>query len=578
MKARKLKKLLQGIALGACLSPWTVIYAAQQEMLWGKVTDYTALLRNFTLNQPSTTPKDLRLPADMSTRKGTVNTVQFLSGQVDSKQTSHARYDQYYQGIPVWSSQVIYHVKTSSDTAVTGSLVTGIEQDVPNLTGKFSLEQAKKIAIGKNSVKANVNTETVIYFDQDVSAKAVLAYHISYLTNTANGPAIPSYIIDANSGKVLQQWNALTRALIGQGRGGVTVDRLTYRPGSFQYGSTVMGLFGLGMLQVENNQGSCTFSNSQFSVINLQNLTEQQLRPIRLPVSNVNEKRYPLLKPFSYSCAAPLYANTNDGGYAPINDGNSPVNDAAYFVQQTFNMLITQYKVASPIGSQLPVRVFTHLGNYDNAFACGPSCLRQSGVVGPQQLVFGNGGQDFSPLTDGDGVAHEFGHLVTEHFSNLKYNNQSGGMNEAFSDMTGVAVLDYLRNTLGYTWFWDGKDWTTGASVSKNGKPLRYYDNPPADGQSIDNVSHYTRGMDTHLSSGIYNKAYYLLSTTVGWTPAKAYQVMLDANMNYWTAGATFKSGGCGVLQAARGRGYPEQDVKVAFQTVGINLTNCKKI
>lgn len=322
------------------------------------------------------------------------------------------------------------------------------------------------------------------------------------------------------------------------------------------------------MYEITYSAGQCVISNNLFRVINLNNRTERQI-PFNLPASNAAEKFY-RIKPFSYSCSAPNYVNMNDEGYAPVNDGLSPINDVTYFVQQTFNMLTNQYKVSNPVGTQLPVRIYTHLANYDNAFACGPSCMRDSGFNGPQQLVFGNGAKEFSPITDGDGISHEFGHLVTEEFSDLAYEGQPGGLNESFSDMTGMAML-YYQTTLGYQWYWNQKDWTTGASVAKNGKPLRYLDNPPLDGASIDNAKSFRKGMDPHYSSGVFNKAFYLLSTYPNWNVFKAYQVMLDANMHYWTQSTNFQLAACGVVQAARDRAYSEQDVKTIFQQVGID-------
>ncbi len=574
MKTWKLKKLFQGLALITCISPITVSFAAQDEMVWGKVNDYGSLLKKFSLKQTVPVPAGLQLP-HLSTNNSSINTFEFLKGQVDQEQISHARYDQYYRGLPVFGSQVIFH-RAKSNTIITGSVITGIERDVTNLNGAISLEQAKKIAVGTNFVADGINSEKVIYFDADVSPKALLAYHISYLSHAANGPAIPSYIIDANNGKILQQWDALPRVESGQGFGGVSVDRLSYRPGKFQYGTSQPGVNSLGMLdiQISPTEGKCTFTNDIVRVINLKNQREKQLS-FNLPFSSADEKRFNIVA-FSYPCTAPLYANLNDGGFAPINDGLSPVNDVSYFVNQTIAMLMKEYKVATPVGNSLPVRIITHVGPMDNAFACGPSCLQESGINGPQQVVFGNGGKEFSPLTDGDGVAHEFAHLVTEHFSDLKYENQSGAINEAFSDITGVAILSYLRDTLGFTWFWDGKDWTTGQSIAKDGKPMRYYNNPPLDGHSIDNAANFVRGMDVHDASGVYNKMFYLLSTTPGWSVNKAYQVVLAANMDYWSPRTNYRMGGCGILQATRQKGYSEQDVQNVFQKVGVPLNSCR--
>lgn len=42
------------------------------------------------------------------------------------------------------------------------------------------------------------------------------------------------------------------------------------------------------------------------------------------------------------------------------------------------------------------------------------------------------------------------------------------------------------------------------------------WDNPPLDGVSIDNYSLYYPGLDVHYSSGIQNKAFYLLAASRG--------------------------------------------------------------
>jgi Zn-dependent metalloprotease len=60
--------------------------------------------------------------------------------------------------------------------------------------------------------------------------------------------------------------------------------------------------------------------------------------------------------------------------------------------------------------------------------------------------------------------------------------------------------------------------------------------NPPQDGQSIDNAANFTSSMDVHYSSGVYNKAFYLLATKAGWNGQKAFKVFARANALYWTA------------------------------------------
>ena len=58
-------------------------------------------------------------------------------------------------------------------------------------------------------------------------------------------------------------------------------------------------------------------------------------------------------------------------------------------------------------------------------------------------MVFGNGsGQVFKDLTASmDVCAHELTHGVTQFSANLNYtNDQSGALNESFSDMLGTAI------------------------------------------------------------------------------------------------------------------------------------------
>ena len=58
----------------------------------------------------------------------------------------------------------------------------------------------------------------------------------------------------------------------------------------------------------------------------------------------------------------------------------------------------------------------------------------------------------------------------------------------------------------------------------------RYVDEPTLDGQSIDHVDSYTNAYyeRVHYTSGIYNKAFYTLSTKPGWGIIKAFKVSDD--------------------------------------------------
>jgi hypothetical protein len=179
-------------------------------------------------------------------------------------------------------------------------------------------------------------------------------------------------------------------------------------------------------------------------------------------------------------------------------------------------------------------------------------------------MTFGDGGSTFYPLVALDVSSHEIAHGYTEQNSNLTYDGQSGGINEAFSDMAGEAA-EYFKD--------GSNDFDVGAQIFKGTGALRYMDNPTADGSSIDNASDYYDGLDVHYSSGVYNKAFYKLATTSGWNTKTAFQAFAKANADYWTSSTDYDTGACGVETAAEDLGFDVADVTAAFATVGVSCT-----
>lgn len=237
--------------------------------------------------------------------------------------------------------------------------------------------------------------------------------------------------------------------------------------------------------------------------------------------------------------------------YEEINGAYSPLNDAHYFGGVVFDMY-QAYLSVSPLAFQLTMRVH-YSNNYQNAFWDGSS------------MTFGDGGSTFYPLVSLDVSAHEVSHGFTEQNSNLIYSGQSGGINEAFSDIAGEAAEFFMRGT---------NDFLVGEEIFKaSGEALRYMCNPPLDGSSIGHVGAYYNGLDVHYSSGVFNKAFCLLAQTDGWDVQMAFQAFASANQLYWTPSTNFVEGAQGVVDAAYDRTFSAQDaqdVLEAFAVVGI--------
>jgi Zn-dependent metalloprotease len=126
-------------------------------------------------------------------------------------------------------------------------------------------------------------------------------------------------------------------------------------------------------------------------------------------------------------------------------------------------------------------------------------------------MSFGDGdGTSYYPLVDIDVAGHEMSHGVTSRSANLTYSGESGGLNEATSDIFGTMVEFYANNTN------DTPDYMIGEELYKSNptgsKALRYMFHPSAADASSDCWYSGVGSLDVHYSSGVANHFFYLLA------------------------------------------------------------------
>jgi len=446
--------------------------------------------------------------------------LKFVREITDFNRVTHKRFQQSLNGIPVWGIETI--VSLDADGIVVnlnGDIVLDARNDIKSIPAKLDpLAALRKMQknhknqdLGAVWNFRNETNGTFIWIDG--KDKAHLCYVVSYFADTECGnPSRPIFFIDAKNGKIIHSFDSLAYAYDGTGPGG------NQKIGQYTYGTTYPK-FGVAI-----NGSTCTMNYADCKTVDLNHGTSGTT-------------------PFAYTC----YNNTHES----INGGYCPMNDAQYFGQQIYNMYQAWYSLPV-LPFQLMMRCH-YSNNYENAFWDGSS------------MTFGDGYSTFYPLVCLDVSAHEVSHGFTENHSNLTYSSQSGGINESYSDMAGEAAKYYMRGTNDFKVGYDIFKSPTGA--------LRYMYDPPLDGNSIDHVSEYYEGLDVHYSSGIFNKAFYLIATSSGWTTRMAFDIFTKANTTYWTASTNFVQGAEGAKQAAIDYGYNCTAVKDAFAVVGITLT-----
>ncbi|MFZ6749707.1 M4 family metallopeptidase [Undibacterium sp. Ren11W] len=433
-----------------------------------------------------------------------LRSVKYANGKVVT------RFEQLHQGVPVWGEGIVQHVAANQPQAsFSGSMVNNIANDIASVKPLYSAAQALSRAKTQAGVTRTENDQSKLYVKLDANNKAQLIYVVSFVST--GKASRPHFILDANTGAVIQQWEGMTHAEAGGPGGNGRIGQYTY--GSAGSGSTY------GPLQVTS---TCAMDSTNVTTYNYLNKTTKPSAP------------------YKFTCPTNTYKVTN-GAYSPLNDGH-------FFGNVVFNMY-NDWLGQRPISGKLEMRIHYDVAGWENAFWDG---------VG---MSYGDGGSTFYPLVSLGVTAHEVSHGYTEQNSGLVYSQMSGGMNEAFSDMAGEAASWYMRGT---------GTFMVGDDIKKGSGAMRYMANPEQDGRSIGHASKYTSSMDVHNTSGVFNKAFYLLATKSGWTVRKAFEVMADANRLHWTANSTFNQGACGVEKAAISRGYAVADVTAAFASVGV--------
>ena len=490
---------------------------------------------------------------------------QQISSAVDFNQTLHVRVQETYKGYPVWTGDAVVHVPhggsmagknamhsimqggKNTHTTMNGVVYEELAPDLANTPAYvFTPAQAEKAVQfatesyqKKSGIKAAVTqpkSSLMVYVDEN--NKAHWAYLVSFETAPAQGlPEKPTYIVDGTSFHVYKEWD--------------NIQTLDNEALDNEEGGGFGGNEKMGKLVYDNLQGDLPeLEIGRDAAANMCFLQNADV--------TVKDRRHRDAV-ISFGCETPDNDHNHiywDADADAVNGGYSPSNDALYAGKVIKEMYQKWYNV--PVLTQngkpmmLNMRVHERM---DNAYWDG------------SQMTFGDGISMFYPLVSLGVAAHEISHGFTEQHSNLVYSGQSGGLNEAFSDMAAQAAEFY---SVGHN------SWQIGPEIFKaENQALRYMDNPPKDGRSIGNAKDYKPWLDVHYSSGVYNKFFYLLGTSAGWDTKKAFDVMVHANTNYWTSGTSFQEAACGVVLAAIDHKYGVEAVNEAAAGVGIDTSTC---
>ncbi|QXD14199.1 M4 family metallopeptidase [Rhodocaloribacter litoris] len=488
---------------------------------------------------------------------------------VDELGYTHVRFEQQYEGLPVWGRDLYVHF----DETGTAYALNGTYEPTPrNVTTRPTLSPADAERVVVQDLKTRkrwapvrgrlaaelgldaMETRLVLY--PDAGGTIHLAYEISLHPNFMEWY---TYLVDARRGTVL---NRIQRhcTLLQHPHDAPLPDTPVFLQVESRTGA---GSFvdATGVDLNGTTQSFRVFLNDDGTYVALSDLDNLTAENVKLPLPDRGGAVTFTANGQDLSEQNPPVVVTS-----PNNAWTDPSAVSAHVNQERAYRYYKDVHGRNAIdGQDQPlvsvIRVTQGGQPMDNAFWNG------------RIMAYGDGDQIFTPLAGALDVAgHEMSHGVIQHTANLVYQFQPGALNESFADVFGIMV--------------DPEDFLIGEDVMRPGKgpALRDFLNPdnaqllqpqPAHMNQYQNLGAEQDNGGVHINSGIPNRAAALVIQALG--HARTERIYYRALTTYLTRNSQFGDARNALIQAATdlyGAGSAEVDaVTAAFDAVGITAS-----
>lgn len=443
------------------------------------------------------------------------------------------RFGQVYRDVPVWGAQYLVHLNAVPGgyrvVSTSGHIFSGLDvEETPTLDGKAARLLARLRARPVVPSRVEAHGLEVLPF-----GRGVLAFHFTVWGTRFGAPAKQEVFINGHTGAAAFSYNNLQSdgPVIGSGTTthNQTVELRAFQRGtSFELRDQSRAMFSSngGEITTHDARGSGAYFGTDDNIVKSPTLAFQ------------GEDTD------SGAVDAHFHAGKTYEFFESL--GRNSIDDQGMSIVSTVNV--------SEGGRPL-----------FNAFWDG------------RQMVYGNPApNDLHPLSAAlDVVAHELTHGVTQHSGNLAYFNQSGAMNEAYSDYFGEAVEvevnyagDMNRPEVGEI----GEDLCKHANVDPAiwQCPLRDLNDERG---AVDHI-YYLTDFDSggvHLNSTIYGGPLWDIREGLGGDKADRY--VYTALRDFTDPLQSFYEGRLAIIEAARSLGASAEDIAVidkAFDDRGI--------
>lgn len=406
-------------------------------------------------------------------------------------QTSVVRFGQTAGAIPIFGTGAVVEVDANLDLLGMDAELQVVEGVSP-LAALSPAQARDRIAAFVQKPPASIPADRapeLTYFHDDAAERWHLAYYFRDVPATppgteerlrthGPGPAPgrhdrrQDYLVDAHSGDVIRHWSSSPTLDVPVQCQGLDEDRRPQQffgnqtqPNTFQLGDPLRRIqtFDFGMRDIENDPVPST------------------------PIEAVSTQ-------FDHRAAVSAHVNA------------TRVHDFYGSVLKRSSIDDKGMEVLSYVNCTLPS---------EKALVEWPNAVwwKQRMWYGQTRDSTGNL-RSFSRFLDV--IAHELTHGVTESTADLVYRDESGALDESFSDIFGVIIANWDEKQPRHGGNVKNWSWEMGKGLGKNGLPMRDLQNPRRTGDP-DHMNDYLHTLHdnggVHTNSNIHNKAAYNLLT-----------------------------------------------------------------
>ncbi|MDI1461608.1 M4 family metallopeptidase [Catellatospora sp. KI3] len=378
-----------------------------------------------------------------------------LGSVTDADGSVHVRFERAYRGLRVHGGDLVVHLDRTGAAAGAGD----------GLAAPLALSTTPR-----------------------VSATAAGAAAARAFPGRVTSVGAPELVVDAEAGRLA--WETVVRGWAPDGQTPSRRHVLTDAGTAAVYGSydEVETVFGIGRAYYSGTvQIDTTFTGTSYAMVD---------------PSHGSNRTCDMLNSTSGPCVTFTDADNTWGDFALTNRASAAA-DAHFASAKTYDYFKFVHGQSGRTGSGAGIVSRVHYGhNYVNAYYDGT------------QLTFGDGAGDAHPFTAIDVVGHELGHGYTDALVPLVYSGESGGIDEASSDIWATMV-EFYAGAPG-----DPADYTIGEEIDiyGTGAPLSNLYNPALDGSSHSCWSIDTPPADPHVSAGVGKHFFFDLAEGTGAT------------------------------------------------------------